>query len=212
MSLYAGDVQTQALDQEEGKEEPCLPPGQELSDRATACRCFGIEREGDDPRPEIGIPVHLVGKGVMGIVLGNPPPKAHSGQEVRHAEPHDPVGPAGSKNLLMSGIVAEKDHLGEHQGQDDGDSQRGPRVADEEKRSPRASEAEDGQSDLDRICPWSPGQQPGRAHLLGQRPVVVERSVEDGRRSGSRDADGFQWAGTPEAICADRHIHGKRSL
>ena len=164
-------------------------------------------REGDDPRPDIRIPADLVGVRVMGIVLGNPPTKAQSRQEVRNAQPHDPVGPVGSKNLLVSGIVAEEDHLGEHQRQERGDCQRGPRVADEEKRRPCAGEAEDGQSDLGRISPGSPGQQPGRAHLLGQLPVVIERGVEHGRRSGSSDADGFQSVGTPEAICADRHGH-----
>ena len=119
--LHAGHVQPQPLEeQHEGKERSLQAIPQTDPCRSGLTRCSDAER--DQTRPDVRVPPHLVGVRVMRVVLGHPPSDAQPGERVADRQADEPVDSCRTNDLLMTGIMAEKDDLSEQDGEKDGDT------------------------------------------------------------------------------------------
>ena len=183
-------MQSHALKQQKREEEPGLIPLQKTSGSVSTCGDVRCDRKGNDTGTDVRIPADLIGIGVMSIVLRHPPAKADSGQYIPHDQSHQPIGTMGTEDLLVTGIMPDKGHLGEQHPEQDSDPERGPRIADNEERDPACDEYRTGQADLHAVVPRPAIQQPGLAHLLGEHQIIVRCTVY--RRYG-HDFTSAEW-------------------
>ena len=90
--LDTGHMKTQSLQEQDEREERSLEPISHPD--ARRARFFGLgDTERDQTRPDIGVASHLVGVGVMCVVLGDPPADAQPRHPVADDQPDEPVEP-----------------------------------------------------------------------------------------------------------------------
>jgi len=63
------------------------------------------------PRPYVGIAHEVVGVGVVGVVLGDPPAVAQAAQQVPVDQAQDPAASGAPGDLQMADVVTEEFHL-----------------------------------------------------------------------------------------------------
>src|SRR5437867_617056 len=79
-------------------------------------------RERQHAEHDVRIGALGVRMGMMPAVLTGPPAVTEPGAEVGACDTEEVVGPAGTEDLAVPGIVAEKADLGKGNGQEDRDS------------------------------------------------------------------------------------------
>ena len=134
--LDPGDVQVEALEEQEREEQPALPLREPaLEAGARLGQVLGVEDE--DARADVGVGTDLVRLGVVARVLALPPAVAHPGVQVGDHQAGPLVPPAGREDLPVRGVVAQEHHLTEQDRQDDGGDELPPRGAEPHERHHR---------------------------------------------------------------------------
>jgi hypothetical protein len=160
--------------------------------------------EGQHGDADVGVELFVVGVGVVGVVLGDPPAEADPDQQVAVEEPGQVVGPAATEDLAVAGVVADEGQLGGHHGQVDGGEQLPPGVTQEKENHQAGGEECQVEADPGRVPAVPSVQQPGLLDLPGEVGVLApaalarwragsERSVESGHEGSS----GRRWNGGP---------------
>src|SRR4029450_2689155 len=85
--------------------------GQQPDQPVPGVGLVGGEGQGGDA--DVGVQVLVVGVGVVGVVLGDPPAEADPDRQVGVDQPDPVVGPAGAEQLAVAGVVADEGELGE---------------------------------------------------------------------------------------------------
>ncbi len=161
-----GDVQVDALEQEQGEEEPALP-ADEPPRRPHPCFRHG-RGEGEHPRVDVRVLALLVGRAVVPVVLVHPPAVAQTGEDARHDAGTPLVPPRRSEDLAVRRVVPEKAELGDGDREDRGHGQLGPGVAEQHEGHPSEGEREHRPRDPGPVPGQPAAHQPGRLHLSGQ--------------------------------------------
>src|SRR4029450_7322939 len=119
--------------------------GQQPDQPVPGVGLVGGEGQGGDA--DVGVQVLVVGVGVVGVVLGDPPAEADPDRQVGVQQPDPVVGPPGPEQLAVAGVVADEGQLGEPHRQIGGDGQLPPRLA--EHGEDRPAGGQQGQVDGD---------------------------------------------------------------
>ena len=128
-------VHTPASQQHEGEEERRLPACQPRRERAAPVSRRVRPGQGDSCA-DIGVAAHLVGMGMVGVVLVNPPAEAQPDEHVSHGEAEQAIAPACAEHLVVPRIMADEAKLGDDDPRPCGDGEGRPRVADDNDQDP----------------------------------------------------------------------------
>jgi len=128
-----------------------------------------------------------VGVGVVAVVFVDPPAVAQPEGKVGEQQAGQVVGPLGPEDLPVPGVVTEEPELGEHHGQQRGDRELPPRVAQHDEQGPGRHEQATGHGDLRQVVAGPALQQaggPDLAHQLGEVAAAAGRGVAVSSRAG----------------------------
>src|SRR5215216_7218402 len=157
--LGAGQVQVGCFQQQQGEEQPALVAGNQPDQPMLGAGLVGGEGQGGDA--DVGVQVLVVGVGVVGVVLGDPPAEADPGEQVGVEQAHLVVGAAGAEELAVAGVVAEEGELGEDHRQVGGGEQLPPGVAQDDEGGPAGGEQGQVEADPGRVPAASAVEQAG---------------------------------------------------
>ena len=159
---------------------------------AAACPPAGRGRGGCFA--DVGVAAPLVGVGMVGVVLGNPPAEAQPGQRVAHGEAEQAVAAACPEHLVVPGVMADEAQLGEHDPQQRGDGQGRPRVTGDHQQRPSGGKRQDRHGDLHPVVAGPAVEQahpphPQRQHAETRRRRIASTSRPRRRQGPARPHD-----------------------
>jgi hypothetical protein len=172
---YADHVQVQSFQEQHREEQPGLAAGKPGAQTAPGAGLIRGER--DRPAGHVGITAHLVGVGVVAVVLGDPPAVAEPDQQVAVDPADQVVGTPRAGDLAVADVVPDEPGLGEHDPEKDGDKQLPPGPAERSEHGPSADEQQQVRRDLDAVIGRPPSQQADPLAGPGQLRVVASGRV-----------------------------------
>jgi hypothetical protein len=101
-------------------------------------------------------------------------------------QPDQVVGPPGTEQLTVAGVMADKGDLGEHHRQKRGGDQLPPGVPKDGEGDPAGGQQPQVEADPGPIPAAPPLQQPSLLHLPGQLGVLTPAALGGQHRSGGR--------------------------
>ena len=142
--------------------------------------------EGQRGDADVGVQVLVVGVGVVGVVLGDPPAVADPDQQVGVQQADQVVGGSGAGDLAVPGVVADEGELGEHHRQVGGGDQLPPGSPSRTKATHAGGEQDEIQADPGGV-PAAPAlQQAGLLDLPRQLGVLTPAARPRRRRPGGQ--------------------------
>ena len=172
------------LQQQQREEQPGLVAGEQPDQPVPgAGLAVGEGQRGD---ADVGVQVLVVGVGVVGVVLGDPPAEADPDQQVGVQQADPVVGGSGAGDLAVAGVVADKGELGEHHRQVGGGDQLPPGVPDDGEGGPAGGQQGQVEADPGGV-PAAPAlQQAGLFDLPRQLGVLTPPALGCQHRSSGR--------------------------
>jgi hypothetical protein len=164
-------VQVDALEGEQGEEQPGLPADDGPSETARPGGDLP-GGEGQDAVADVRVVLLLVRVGVVPVVLADPPAVAEPDQDVAQHLTEQVVGAAAGEHLLVPAVVAEERHLGEHDPEGNRGEHLPPRITDLPHRSPGQDVTEQGHGDADGV-----GRRPSVEQAGGTDPARKHREL-----------------------------------
>ena len=159
--LHGRYVHAEAEEEKHGEEEKGLVCGEATHQPLALQR--GLPRVDDRAWPDVRIGVHLVGVGVVAVVLAHPPAVAHTQQGVPGQEPDSVVEPGAREHLVVPGVVQLEPELARNPAQGHRVENQQPWVVHdgEEKQAGRQHQrvGDDNHRVVARLLPEQPGKQ-----------------------------------------------------
>jgi hypothetical protein len=181
--LDAGRVQVRRLEQEQREEQVGLESNDRPDQPPLVAGLGGGERERADG--DVGIQVGVVGVAVVAVVLADPPGVAHPNEEVAEDQADQAVGPPGTEDLPVAGVMPEERDLGERERQEHGGHELPPGVPQQQEGGPAGGEQHGGRGDLGGVVGRPPAQEACLLDPPAQLGVVACHARSWGRQQDS---------------------------